>query len=69
MKEICRDSRGNTLFVEDNTAGGRTYWSDEIGGGVRVWDTCLISREMLFMAILEEERTEREEALECFMKE
>lgn len=24
-----------------NEAGGYRYWSDEIGGGVCVWDTCL----------------------------
>lgn len=51
MKEVAQDSRGNVLYVEDNAAGGRTYWSDEIGGGVIVWDTCLVSKEMLELAI------------------
>ncbi len=51
MKEIREDSRGNRLYVEPNKAGGRTYWSDEIGGGVMVWDTALVSLEMLELAI------------------
>jgi len=55
LKEIGQDSRGNMLFVEDNKAGGRTYWSDEIGGGVIVWDTCLVSAEMVRLALKVEE--------------
>ena len=55
MKEVTQDSRGNTLFVEDNEVGGKRYWSDEIGGGVMVWDTCLVSVEMLKLAIEAEE--------------
>ena len=51
MEPIKEDSRGNTLFVEKNKAGGNTYWSDEIGGGVIVWDTCLVSPEMLKLAL------------------
>ncbi len=51
MKEIGQDSRGNTLFVEDDEVGGRRYWSDEIGGGVLVWSTSLVSKEMLELAI------------------
>jgi hypothetical protein len=33
---------GCHLFWEQNAAGGRTYTSDEIAGGVLVWDTCLV---------------------------
>ena len=51
FRELRQDSRGNTLFVTDNPVGGHTYWSDEIGGGVMVWDTCLVSEEMLKLAI------------------
>lgn len=54
MREIARDSRGNTLLVEDNEVGGRRYWSDEIGGGVMVWDTSLVSPEMLRLALRHE---------------
>lgn len=54
MKELTKDSRGNTLMVEKNEVGGRRYWSDEIGGGVCVWDTSLVSMEMLLLAIEQE---------------
>jgi len=57
MNEIAKDSRGNRLYVEPNKAGGNTYWSDEIGGGVMVWDTTLVSTEMLQLA-LDAEATE-----------
>lgn len=55
MREVTTDSRGNTLYVEE-TEQGRCYWSDEIGGGVVVWHTALVSEEMLELA-LKAERT------------
>lgn len=51
LEEIGRDSRGNRLYVEANEVGGHRYWSDEIGGGVVVWDTSLVSEEMMRLAI------------------
>ena len=42
---------GSTLFWQENKAGGRTYSSDEIGGGVEVWDTCLVAFGTLCEAI------------------
>lgn len=57
MEEVSQDSRGNTLFVEDNGVGGKRYWSDEIGGGVLVWDTNLVSGEMLRLAWEAENKT------------
>ncbi len=54
-KGVTKDSRGNTLFVEDNKVGGHTYWSDEIGGGVMVWDTSVVSSEMVRLALKAEE--------------
>jgi hypothetical protein len=60
-REVGKDSRGNTLFVEDNEVGGKRYWSDEIGGGVVVWDTALVSPEMLRLALADEEITAEEE--------
>lgn len=48
---------GASLFWEANKAGGRTYSSDEIGGGVEVWDTCLVSFHTLCEAM----------AIECAM--
>lgn len=58
LKEVCQDSRGNTLFVEDNEVGGRRYWSDEIGCGVVVWDTSLVSSEMVKLALAAEAKAE-----------
>ena len=51
VKEIVEDSRGNRLYIEPNEVGGHRYWSDEIGGGVVIWDTALASIEMLELAI------------------
>lgn len=51
LTEVAQDSRGNTLYRELNGVGGYRYWSDEIGGGVVVWDTALVSVEMLQLAI------------------
>lgn len=51
---------GSTLYRELNEAGGHRYWSDEIGGGVVVWDTCLVASDTLLAAVVEEERRIRE---------
>lgn len=42
---------GARLYWKTNEAGGRTYYSDEIGGGVMVWDTCLVDFGTLCEAI------------------
>lgn len=42
---------GCTLYVKNNLAGGRIYYSDEIGGGAPVWDTCLVDQSTLIAAI------------------
>lgn len=61
---------GNTLFWETNAAGGRTYSSDEIGGGVEVWDTCLVGYDTLCeamaleMALMASERRAAERAIQ-----
>jgi hypothetical protein len=51
LTEVRKDSRGNTIFVEENEVGGHRYWSDSIGNGVVIWDTALVSEEELFIAI------------------
>jgi len=43
MKEICCTKEGYTIYEADNQAGGKTYYSDSIGGGVMLFDTCLHS--------------------------
>ena len=47
LVEIGKTSRGYTVYRELNEVGGYRYWSDEIGGGVVAWDTCLVSVETL----------------------
>lgn len=59
MAEIAQDSNGYRLYVEPNGVGGHRYWSDEIGGGVIIWDTALGSIEMLELAIEYEKQRSR----------
>ena len=45
---------GCHLYWEDNKVGGRIYSSDEVGGGVHVWDTCLVQDSTLLAALTQE---------------
>ncbi len=56
LEEIAEDSRGSRLYIEPNGVGGHRYWSDDIGGGVVIWDTALASIEMLELAIEHEKK-------------
>lgn len=47
---------GLSLYRQVNDVGGYTYYSDEIGGGVFVWDTCLVDNRTLLAAIEVEAR-------------
>lgn len=47
LEEVGKTTLGHTIFREPNGVGGYRYWSDEIGGGVCAWDTCLVSPETL----------------------
>lgn len=51
LEEVGRTPGGHTIFREPNGCGGYRYWSDAIGGGVVIWDTCLASIEELMTAI------------------
>jgi len=42
---------GCHLFRKLNEAGGYTYYSDEVGGGVVVWDTALVNIETMLTAL------------------
>lgn len=42
---------GTSLYIQENEIGGYTYYSDEIGCGVMVWDTALVSEKTLLAAI------------------
>ena len=41
--------------ADDSIGGCRTYISDEVGGGVGVWDTALVDQSTLLAAIVQEE--------------
>jgi hypothetical protein len=59
---VCRLPNGCTLYRETNGVGGHRYWSDEIGGGVMLWDTCLVDVSTLLAAIVEEQRRKRDDS-------
>lgn len=42
---------GISLYVQENGVGGHTYYTDEVGCGVMVWDTALVSERTLLAAI------------------
>lgn len=42
---------GCHLYRKTNEVGGNIYFSDEIGGGVVVWDTTLVSEDTLLASI------------------
>ena len=60
-RQQTRLPNGCTLYWEENAAGGRTYYSDEIGCGVTVWDTSLIDPSTLTAAIHQENILEFQE--------
>lgn len=62
-EQICTLPNGNLLYCASNGVGGHTYYSDEIGGGVMVWDTCLTDRSTLLAAIVAEEARVRAETI------
>jgi hypothetical protein len=64
LKSLGRTTRGYEIFVEDNEVGGRRYWSDEIGGGVVVWDTALVDMSSLLFAIDREKEISFREGLD-----
>ncbi len=61
---VCRLPNGCTLYKESNGVGGHRYWSDEIGGGVCIWDTSLVDSSTLLAAIVEEQREKRKQERE-----
>lgn len=57
--------KGNSLFVYmDPTVGALEYWSDEVGGGVMVWQSALVDPETLEAAI-KHWRNERDKKVLC----
>ena len=47
---------GCRLYWRDDEVGGRFYFSDEVGGGTKVWITSLSPKETLLKAIAVEEK-------------
>jgi hypothetical protein len=69
LKNVGETERGYQIFVEDNTVGGHTYWSDEVGNGVVVWDTSLVSKDTLLKTLnLEDARHAEEQRQEAERK-
>ena len=54
MKECGFLPNGCMLYKKENEAGGYTYYSDEVGGGVFVWDTCLVDQSTLLAALVDD---------------
>ena len=50
-KKECQLPNGCTLHWKDNGAGGRIYYSDESGGDIFVWDSCLVAESTLLCAM------------------
>ena len=50
----CQLPNGCTLYWKPNGVGGRIYYSDEVGGGATVWDTCIIEESTLLAAMVKE---------------
>lgn len=66
LEHVTNTPHGYGIYREPNGAGGHRYWSDAIGGGVMVWDTCLASEDELLTCMVEERRrieAERREAV------
>jgi len=54
--EVCPLPNGYMLYRSVDGAGGVRYYSDEIGGGVIVWDASLVDESSVLAAIVEERR-------------
>ena len=65
VEELGRLPNGATLFRKVNEVGGHVYFSDEVGGGVHVWDTCLVAQSTLLFAMAKEEERRY---IACFAK-
>lgn len=54
VEDVCDLPGGHKLHRQPNGAGGWAYFSDQIGGGVVVWDTSLVDQTTLLIAMAEE---------------
>lgn len=56
MNSVCELPNGSVLYRQRGEQGN-IYFSDEIGGGVLVWDTAMVDPNTLLAAIVEEKRS------------
>ena len=56
MPPIIILPNGTAIWREPNEVGGYRYWSDAIGGGSVIWDTCTASIKELEAAIAYEKQ-------------
>lgn len=63
LTEVATLPNGCYLYRKDNGVGGHSYFSDEIGGGVNVWDTSLVAESTLIAAILDQHKLRYQEAV------
>ena len=54
---------GHMLYREENGVGGYRYISDEIAGGVCVWDTAVVDPSTLLAAIVDFNTIEKKRKL------
>lgn len=52
VEDLGCTPNGAHLYRKQNEVGGYIYYSDEIGGGAMVWDTCLVSEGTLLAAMV-----------------
>lgn len=63
LTTVCDLPNGYRLYVKPNGVGGRQYWSDEIGGGILVFDTSLHDTLTIITALTHEMQMCRKEQL------
>jgi len=54
-------NNGICIAWKDNKIGGRTYYSDEVGIPIQVWDTSLVNKETLQEIFKIEDELNKEE--------
>ena len=65
MIEIGETSRGYKIFREQTDPGGLAYWSDEISGGVMIFDATCLSIESIELALSDLKAIYRVTKQEC----
>jgi len=56
MEQVGLLPNGSMLFREPDPVGGYSYYSDEIVGGVFIWNSSSVEPTTLLAAIVEHER-------------